>query len=101
MSDLLARRIEEDTCDELETLVKQLRDVVRNVNSYGQHAFLESCDQLYCMVLETLDRSWEEITKLSEKLRREAHAKSCLAQSGTRDRQTFGERLCVRTLSGA
>jgi len=69
VSDLPAPRIQEDTCDELETLLKRLREVIRNASSYSQHAFLESCDELYCMVLESMDRSWDEIAKLAQRLR--------------------------------
>lgn len=69
MSDPSPKRIDEQVpCDELATLVSRLRDVIQGADGYNQHAFLESCDELYCMMLETMEKSWEEITKLGQDL---------------------------------
>jgi hypothetical protein len=42
--------------------------VIHGVETYNQRAFLESCDELYCMMLETMDKGWEEIVKLAQEL---------------------------------
>jgi hypothetical protein len=55
-------------CDELATAVCRLRDVIHGAETYNQRAFLESCDELYCMLLETMDKGWEEIVKLAQEL---------------------------------
>ena len=69
MSDAPPKRTDEQTrCEKLATLVCRLRNVIQGADSYNQRAFLESCDELYCMMLETMDKSWEEINKLAQEL---------------------------------
>jgi hypothetical protein len=57
-------------CDELAVLVHRLRELICHSQAHTKFAFLSSADDVFCELLETIDRGWTTIEEIALGLER-------------------------------
>lgn len=57
-------------CDELAVLVHRMRELICHSQAHTDFAFLFSADDIFCELLETVERAWTTIEEIARGLKR-------------------------------
>jgi hypothetical protein len=55
-------------CDDMETALSRLRELLKDAESYRKHAFYESVSYLFEEIALALDRSWKGFEDILDEL---------------------------------
>ncbi len=55
-------------CDDMETCISRLRDLLDNAESYRRHAYYESAAALHLELAQAMERAWTGFEEILEDL---------------------------------